>query len=476
MNRKPMLVGGREIDGTEELVVKSPFDGSSVATVARAQAADLEAALSAAERGFGEVRSTPSWRRAGWLFDASRRLGDRREIFARTIALEAGKPITQARTEVDRAALTLRTAGEEALRIGGEVHPLDVLPGSEGRFFISRRFPVGPVACITPFNFPLNLVAHKIAPALAAGCSFVLKPASQTPLSAVELGRLLLECGVPPEAVSVLPMRGSDAVPLVEDPRIRAVSFTGSPSVGWDLKRRAFRKKVVLELGGNAGVIVDRGADPAVAAARCVAGGFGYAGQSCISVQRVFAHSSLWEGFVELLVRGAAGQIVGDPLDERTTVGPVVSDEDAERIHSWIAEAVAQGARVLAGGTRDGRLLQPTVLTDTSPDMRVCCREVFGPVVVVEKFDKIDEAIAAVDRSDYGLQAGIFTGDLANAFAAFGRIEVGAVLVNEVPTYRADPMPYGGVKLSGTGREGPRYAIDDFTEMRLMVINPAAHG
>ncbi len=470
MAKRPFLVGGRERAGASTLVVRNPYDGTVVAEVGRPGPRDLEDAVSAAVTGFEAVRRFPAWKRADALAEVSRRLAAERERFARTIALEAGKPIALARAEVDRAVQTVRFAGEEARRIGGEVLPLDVIPGNEGRFCLTRRFPVGPVACITPFNFPLNLVAHKVAPALAAGCSFVLKPASQTPLSALELAALLLEAGFPPDAVSVLPLASDDAAALAEDPRIRVLSFTGSPSVGWELRRKGFRKKVVLELGGNAGLIVDRSADLELAVSRSAAGGFGYSGQSCISVQRIFVHQDVFQTFRDRLVAQAERLPIGDPLDERTMLGPVISEADAERIEAWVQEAAREGARVLTGGTREGTLVRPTVLTETTPEMKVSALEVFAPVVSVEPFARIEEAIAAVDRSDYGLQAGIFTCDLASALAAYERIEVGALIVNDVPTYRVDSMPYGGVKSSGVGREGPRYAILDYTDLRLLVL------
>ncbi len=469
---RPFIVGGKPVRGGTTYRVTSPFDDRTVAEVFRPGPADLEEALAAAVRGFEVVRGLPGWKRAAPLFEVGRRLAAERERFARTIALESGKPIKQARAEVERAVLTFRTAAEEATRIGGEVLPLDVFPGSERRFALCRRFPVGPVACITPFNFPLNLVAHKVAPALAAGCSFVLKPASKTPSSALDLAELLIGAGVPGEAVSVLPLAAEDSAPLVDDPRTKALSFTGSPAVGWELKRRAFRKKVVLELGGNAGLIVDASADLDLAASRAVAGGFSQAGQSCISVQRIFVHDKVWEPFLKRFLEGVEALVVGDPLDEDTSVGPVIGPEDAARIEAWVSEAVSGGARLLAGGGRSGNLVRPAVLTRTAPGMKVRDLEVFGPVVVVEPFHGIEDAIAAVDASEYGLQAGIFTRDLGAAFAAYEGIEVGAVTVNEVPTYRTDPMPYGGVKKSGVGREGPRYAIEDYTELRLLAVNP----
>lgn len=476
MSPRPFLVGGRQRMTDRVHVVRNPFDESTVEEVCRPGPEDLEQALEVSVRGSASLRSMPAYRRAEVLLRVARGIESNKEKFARTIALENGKPIRHARGEVERATQTVTTSAEEAKRIGGEMIPMDLAPGAEGRFAITRRFPVGPVACITPFNFPLNLVAHKIAPAIAAGCPFVLKPASQTPLSALDLAELMLDSGAPPEAVSVLPLAAKDSSPLAEDPRIRAVSFTGSPEVGWDLRRRAFRKKVVLELGGNAAVIVDRGADLDLALERTAFGGFTHAGQSCVSVQRVLVHVEAFEAFVDRFLSKVRGLRTGDPLSEDTDVGPVISDGDAERIEAWIREAVDAGAEVLAGGGRRGRMVEPTVITGTRPGLEVRDREIFAPVVVVEKFPSVTDAIAEADRSDFGLQAGIFTRDLGSAVAAFEGIEVGAVLVNDVPTYRVDHMPYGGVRASGIGREGPRYAIEDYTESRLLVVKAPEAG
>lgn len=474
MSARPFLVGGspRSTSATQD--VRSPYDGSTVATVHRAGPSDVEDALEAAVRGFEAMRRLPSWKRAAILADAATRLAARRESFARTVTLEAGKPIVQARGEVDRAVLTLRTAAEEATRIEGRALSLDAVPGSEGRFGIVRRFPVGPVACVTPFNFPLNLVAHKAAPALAAGCSVVIKPASRTPSVALDLAEILLEAGTPPEALSVLTLSGPEAGILADDGRIRALSFTGSSEVGWGLRRRAGTKKVVLELGGNAAVVVDRGSDYDLAAARIVAGGYAFAGQSCISVQRVYAVGDAHDELVRRLIPRIAALRVGNPLDETTDVGPVIGDEDAARIESWIAGAVAGGAAILAGGGRRGRLVEPTLVAGVPPEADLCAREAFAPVVVIERSRSVTAAIAAADRSAFGLQAGIFTRDLGAALAAFEGIEAGAVLVNEVPTWRVDTMPYGGARASGLGREGPRWAIEDYTELRMLVLHPEA--
>jgi len=393
------------------------------------------------------------------------------EQFSRTIALESGKPITDARREVFRAIQTFVIAGEEAKRVHGEVIPLDLTPGTEGFLGLTRRFPIGPVLGITPFNFPLNLVAHKLAPCLAAGNSFVLKPAPQTPLTALLLGEVIEEVGFPPGMVNILPCDNRVAESLVTDPRFAVVSFTGSAAVGWMLKSKAGRKKVILELGGNAGVIVEADADLDWAAARCAAGGFGYSGQTCISVQRIFVQQSVQEVFTEKLVEKAKALRKGDPLDEGTVVGPLIDEQAAKRIENWIGEAVGQGGRLLLGGKRTGSIVDATVMTAVSPGMKVCSQEVFGPLVTVMPFTTFSEAIAAMNDSDFGLQAGVFTQDVDKIFQAFRDLEVGAVLVNEVPTFRADHMPYGGVKDSGLGREGVRYAIEEMTEVKLLALN-----
>ncbi len=397
----------------------------------------------------------------------SRRSAELVELIAR----EAGKPIKAARVEVERSILTFRTAAEEAMRINGEVVPLDWMAASENRFGIVRRFPIGPISGITPFNFPLNLVAHKVAPALAAGNSIILKPAPQSPLTAIKLGEIFLEAEGPAGSLSIVPCDVTDADPLVTDERIRMLSFTGSPTVGWMLKNRAGKKKVTLELGGNAGVIVHADTDLDFAATRIVQGGFGYAGQTCISVQRVLVQQTVFAPFLEKLIPKVQALRLGDPLDETTDLGPVIGDRDAERIGNWIEEAVAGGAQVLTGGSRQGRLISPTVLTRTNPSMAVNCHEVFGPVVTVEPYDAFDAALERLNDSVFGLQAGIFTDTLGLAMKAYERLNVGGVIIGDIPTFRVDHMPYGGVKDSGLGREGLRYAIEEMTEPRLLVLN-----
>jgi glyceraldehyde-3-phosphate dehydrogenase (NADP+) len=352
----------------------------------------------------------------------------------------------------------------------GETIPLDLMPHSRGRLGLTRRFPVGPVAGISPFNFPLNLAAHKVAPALAAGCSIVLKPPSKDPLVMLAVAELLEEAGAPAGSVSVLPMSRPMGDRLVEDPRFKLLTFTGSPTVGWDMKARAGRKRVVLELGGNAGVIVDRGADLAWAVKRTLVGAYTYAGQVCISVQRMFIHEAIWDEFLARFTEAASHLRVGDPLDPETEVGPMVDAAAAQRTQAWVDEAVGLGGRVRLGGHADGSYFEPTILTDTPVTARVCSNEAFAPLVVAFPFSDFGDAVRQVNDSFYGLQTGVFTNDLGHAFQAFEELEVGGVIVNDIPTYRIDHMPYGGVKDSGQGREGLRWAIEDMTELRLMVL------
>jgi glyceraldehyde-3-phosphate dehydrogenase (NADP+) len=398
-------------------------------------------------------------------------IGKRREEFAHLIALEAGKPIRTARAEVDRAVFTFAVAAEEATRIGGEWLPLDWQASTAGRAGIIRRFALGPILAITPFNFPLNLVAHKVAPAIAAGCTTVLKPAPQTPLTSLLLAEVCEQAGLPAGALNVLPLANQEAEKLVGDDRLKMLTFTGSVPVGWALKGKSGKKKVTLELGGNAAVIVHCDADVDVAADRCVVGGFSYAGQSCISVQRIYVQRSIQEQFLARLLAGVRKLQVGDPLNEATDVGPMISEEAARRAASWIEEAVAGGAKLHAGGKREGAVLQPTVLTNVRAEMKVSCEEVFAPVVIIESYDEFADAIRRVNDSPFGLQAGIFTRDSKLLFSAFENLEVGGVIVGDMSAFRIDHMPYGGVKDSGIGREGLRYAIEEMTEPRILVLH-----
>lgn len=468
----PFVLAGRPTTSARPIEVTCPWDDAVVARTFLAEADALDAATRAAVAAAPAMRALPAWRRAEILRAVAGRLREDREALGRTLAGEAGKPLKDALTEVDRGAMTFEVAAEEARRIEGHVIPMDLAPHGEGRVALTRRFPIGPVAAISPFNFPLNLSAHKLAPAVAAGNPVVLKPATKTPLSAIALGRLLAEAGLPEGAVSVLPMERALGDRLVTDERFKLLTFTGSSAVGWAMKARAGRKRVILELGGNAGVIVDETADVDHAVARVAAGGFALAGQSCISVQRVFVHASRFDRFAADLVRRVEALRVGDPLDPATDVGPMIESGEVERIARWVAEAVAAGASLLTGGRALGRTTYaPTVLAHVPEEAKVCADEAFAPLVVLARFEAFDEAVAAVNRSTFGLQAGVFTRDLERALTAFDRIEAGGVVVNDVPTWRIDHMPYGGVKDSGLGREGPRYTIEEMTELKLLVVN-----
>jgi len=466
-----IYLAGRWVDSPDVLVVENPANSATPAGATyNATPEQYEQAVTAAVTAFETTRRLPAYERGRILREISAGIKARREELGRTIALEAGKPIRDALVEVDRATLTFRLGAEEAERMVGETIPLDLMPASKDRVGITRRFPVGPVAAISPFNFPLNLAAHKIAPALAAGCSIVLKPPSKDPLTMLTVAEIIDAAGLPPGAVSILPMTRELGDRMVADPRFKLLTFTGSPSVGWRMKERAGKKKVVLELGGNAGVIVDRTADVDWAVKRCLVGAYSYAGQVCISVQRMYLHEEIREAFLEKFLPAAAALRLGDPLDPQTEVGPMVDDTAAARTQRWVDEAVALGGKVLAGGRAEGRFFPPTVLTDVPPSAQVCSNEAFAPLVVAFGFSDFGEAIRAVNDSSFGLQTGVFTNDLANAWRAFGELEVGGVIVNDIPTYRIDHMPYGGVKESGLGREGLRWAIEDMTEIRIMVL------
>jgi glyceraldehyde-3-phosphate dehydrogenase (NADP+) len=466
-----VLIGGESISTNATIDVRSPFDNALVAVVHRAGPKEIEQAIARASAAFETTRHLPSWKRAQVLETISASIAARRDELATAIALEAGKPIRTARAEADRAVFTFKTAAEETKRIHGEIVSLDWLPGLDGREAQVRRVPLGPVAGITPFNFPINLVAHKVAPALAAGDPVIIRPATQTPVSALLLGRLVLDAGWPADAIAVVPSTTADAAPLVADERIKLLSFTGSPAVGWSLKTQAGRKRVTLELGGNAAVIVHSDADVAYAAERVVWGGFSYAGQSCISAQRIYVHDSVYDAFRADLLRRVAALKTGDPLDEGTDVGPVIDAVAAKRIGEWLEEARQAGAEVVAGGARDGNLWQPTVVEAAPANVRVNCQEVFAPLVTLQRYTDVGEAIRAAGAGDFGLQAGIFTHDERIIARAVDRIDAGGIMVNDVSAFRVDHMPYGGVKLSGFGREGLRYAIEEMTELKLVTFN-----
>ncbi len=465
------LLNGEWITDGKSVDILAPYDKSVVGSVVQATPQHLEKAIDAAVRAFQITRKIPAFQRQAILKKISEGIARRRDEFTTLIAMEAGKPVKAARLEVDRAVFTFALAAEESTRINGEWLPLDLQEATAGRWGIVRRYPLGPIAAITPFNFPLNLVAHKVAPAIAAGCTMVLKPAPQTPISALLLGQVLQEAGLPEGAVNILPLSNEDAAAMVSDDRLKMLSFTGSAAVGWELKKRAGKKRVVLELGGNAGVIIHSDADLKFAAERCVVGGFAYAGQTCISVQRILVHNDVKEKFLEIFVPKVQQLKVGSPLDESADIGPMIREQDAVRAAEWVDEAVAKGAKVLCGGERKGPLFDATVLTGTSPKMRVNCQEIFAPVVTVEGYSDFKEALARTNDSPYGLQAGLFTNDTRLVFQAYDELEVGGVIAGDIPSFRIDHMPYGGVKDSGLGREGLRYAIEEMTERKLLVIN-----
>lgn len=466
-----ILIGGAVEKTGATFEVRSPYDRSLVAVVHYARPADIQRAIAHATSAFPVTRKVPSWKRAAILEQVSATMAARREELAETIALEAGKPIKTARLEVDRAAFTFKVGAEEAKRIHGEIVSLDWLPGMENREAHVHRVPLGPIAGITPFNFPLLLVAHKVAPAIAAGNPVIVRPADKTPVSALKLGQIVLDAGWPVNAFAVVPSTIPDTAALVEDERIKLLSFTGSPAVGWGLKGRAGRKRVTLELGGNAAVIVHRDADVAYAAERIAIGGFTYAGQSCISAQRIYVHAEIYAAFTADLVQRTNALKAGDPLQEDSDLGPVINEAAAERIGQWIDEAVAAGAKILAGGRRHGSVWQPTVIEGAPATARVNCAEVFAPLVSLTKYTDVNEAIAAANAGNFGLQAGVFTHDDRVIAAAIDGIDAGGIMINEGSTFRVDHMPYGGVKQSGFGREGVRYAIEEMTEMKLVAYN-----
>jgi acyl-CoA reductase-like NAD-dependent aldehyde dehydrogenase len=467
-----LLCGKEWIEG-EAFEVRSPWDQGLVGRVTIATRADARQAVNHAVASLRRTRALPRWKRREILEDIAAALIDQHERFAQLIVAEAGKPLRLARTEVDRAVLTFKTAAEESVRLGGESIPLDLTEGNENRWGVVQRFPVGPVLAITPFNFPLNLVAHKVAPALAAGCPLILKPAPQAPFTALALGEIILKAGWPEEALAVLTLSNADTAWLAEkEDRIKLVSFTGSAKVGWDLKARSGRKRVLLELGGNAALIIHGDwPDLDEAAVRTAHAAFGFAGQSCISVQRVFIERRIFQSFLWKLVEIAGKLVSGNPADEATEVGPLIRLSDAERVESWIKEAVGGGAKLVSGGERKGSFIAPAILTATQPGMKIRDEEVFGPVVLVEPYEDFEQALADVNHSRYGLQAGLLTRDAGRILTAYRELEVGALIVGDTPSWRLDPIPYGGVKDSGLGREGVRSAIQEMTEPRMLVLS-----
>jgi glyceraldehyde-3-phosphate dehydrogenase (NADP+) len=471
---RPNLIGGERVLSGEVAEVRNPFDGSLVARVALAGPEQVERAIQAAQAAFRENRRLPSHRLAEVARGVRRGIERRRDELARTIALEAGKPLALARGEVDRAVVTFRLAEEEATRMLGELLPVDLEPRVEAFQAVVRRFPVGPVAGISPFNFPLNLVAHKVAPVLAVGSAMVLKPARQTPLSALILAELLEEAGAIPGTLSVVNCDRQVGNQLVTDPRLALLTFTGSPEVGWRMKEEAGRKKVVLELGGNAAAVIHEDCDLETAVRKCVAGAFAYAGQTCISLQRLLVHRPVYDTVREQALERTRALRHGDPLDPEVLCGPLIDAENADRVVAWIDEAVQSGARLLCGGGRHGGVVEPALLENVPRNLPLYREEVFGPALVLEPYQTFDEALELVNDSAYGLQAGVFTRDLRRVHRAFEALEVGGVVVGDVPTVRVDNYPYGGIKASGFGREGVRYAIEDMTERKVLLVNTRA--
>jgi acyl-CoA reductase-like NAD-dependent aldehyde dehydrogenase len=466
-----LLIDGAGRESATVREIKSPYDGSAVGKVHWGESSHVEEALRASDRAFSGTRKLSSFERGQVLDKISQGIKSRREELARSIALQSGKPIRDSRGEVDRAALTFEIARDESKRIGGEWIPLDLAAPAKGRWGIVRRFPLGVVSAITPFNFPLNLVAHKVAPALATGNTVILRPSSQVPITALLLGEIVTAAGWPPGGLNVLPCGYRAAEPLLTDGRVKKVTFTGSPDIGWVLKKTASSKKVTLELGGNAAVIVEPDADLGYAVARTISGAFSYAGQICISIQRVFLHEKIHDRFMADFEAGTRRLKLGDPLAEDTDIGPMIDEEAARKIEEWIAEAEAKGGRVICGGKRRGTMVEPAILENVDPALRISRLEAFAPIVVVYPYRDFDEALRSVNDSLYGLQAGVFTNDLNKAFRAYEELEVGGVIINDIPTFRVDHMPYGGVKLSGFGREGVRYAMEEMTELKLMAVH-----
>ncbi len=466
----PYYLANEPVPTNTDLAVTNKYTLEVATRVALADAGVISQAIGAAVEAFEALRLMPSYARAAVLNHVVKRLGERHEEMSRVLAIEAGKPIKDSRGEVTRGMDTFRIAAEEATRIYGEYMPLDISPRAERFEGVWKRVPIGPCSFISPFNFPLNLAAHKIAPAIAVGCPFVLKPASATPVSALILGEILAETDLPPGAFSILPCRRGGADLFTTDERFKLLSFTGSPEVGWNLKARAGKKKVVLELGGNAACVVDRDVDQDYAVSRLIVGAFYQSGQSCISVQRIFVHQAIYEEIKTRLAAAASQLKAGDPLDEQTFLGPLITEGDAKRIESWVNEAVARGAKVVCGGKRNGVFYEATLVENVPDDVPLSCKEVFGPVAILEPFSSFEAVCRRVNDSDFGLQAGVFSKDIDSAFYAFNELEVGCVVINDVPSVRVDSMPYGGVKDSGLGREGIRFAIEDMTERRLLLL------
>ncbi|MAV50689.1 MAG: aldehyde dehydrogenase [Hyphomonadaceae bacterium] len=466
----PLYLNNEAQQPNTNLAVTDKYTGEVAFRVAQADAATIDAAIAGAVEASEAMAQMPSYQRQKVLDHCVKRFEERFDELAYALCIEAGKPIKDAEGEVSRLIDTFRIAAEESVRMGGEVQALDISPRAKGYQGIWKRVPIGPCSFISPFNFPLNLAAHKVAPAIAVGCPFVMKPASRTPLGAIIMGEVLAETDLPKGAFSILPASRDGADLFTTDDRLKLLSFTGSPDVGWDLKARCGKKKVVLELGGNAAVIIDHDADLDDAVERVIFGAFYQSGQSCIGVQRIIIHADVYDTFKARLVARAGTLIAGDPKDKNTFVGPMIHEKEAIRLDNWIQEAVASGATLLCGGKRDGAMLEATLLENVGRDQKIVTEEAFGPVAVLSKFTDFNAAMAEVNDSKFGLQAGVFTRDLFKMFDCWDQLDVGGIVINDVPSYRVDNMPYGGVKDSGLGREGVKFAMEDMTEIRNLVI------
>lgn len=465
----PLIIGGKEFLREEKLDVLYPLNNKIIHSVSLANEEDLKNSIEKAKAGFEKTKKLSSYKRSKILEKLSELVEKEKEDLAKTIVFEAGKPISQARAEVERCILTIKTAEEESKRLSGEIMPLDMAPWTEGKEGFIKRFPRGILLAITPFNFPLNLVSHKLAPAIASGCSFILKPSSKTPVISYKLVKFIIEAGYPEEAVNYLPVKSSKAKFLIESPDVKIVSFTGSAEIGWEIKKLAYNKQVTLELGGNAGVIVHKDSDLEIASKKCAQGGFYYAGQSCISVQRIIIQEEVYETFKEKIIEEVKKLKVSDPEQEDTFIGPVIDEESLKRIELWVEEARKGGAKILLGGKRDGVFFLPTIIEDIKEEMKVWAEEAFAPLVCLKKYKNFEDAIKILNNSKFGLQAAVFTNDFRLIDKAFSEIEAGGIVLNDASSFRADPQPYGGLKNSGFGREGIRWAIEEMTELKILI-------
>ncbi|UCE40517.1 MAG: aldehyde dehydrogenase family protein [Candidatus Aminicenantes bacterium] len=466
-----LLIDGKWVSGKEVKETCSPYDQSVVGRVHFADAHQVRGAVDSAHLAFQKTKMLSSYERAKALEFVSDQIAKNKEELARSIVMGAGKTMKAARVEADRAVSTFQIASEEAKRMNGEIIPLDLSPQTSDRWGLVRRFPIGVMVGITPFNFPLNLVAHKVAPAMASGNTMLLRPASQVAMTSSILAEIIVQSDFPAGGFNHIPCGYSAADVFLEDDRIKKITFTGSPDIGWELKKRANKKRVTLELGGNAAVVIEPDANLDFALPRTVLGAYAYSGQICISIQRIFLHKKIYDRFMARFLDATTKLKIGNPMEESTDIGPMINLDAAKQTEEWLEEALANGARLLCGGKRDSAMFEPTILENVKPELRISCQEAFAPVVVVSPYEDFELALRSVNDSIYGLQAGVFTNDLKKAFQAYESLDVGGVICNDIPTFRIDHMPYGGVKESGFGREGLKYAIEEMTELKLLAVN-----